>query len=239
MIYSSCKKNLKSTSRKKNVKLVSVEFLDRAITFNWIIIFERKNIERANNRFRENRARNIWQMSRFEKQKLQAPHSYFSQLKWYRRVILNFTTHRHTFCLTSATNVSSYEFSSGAHRPLAGKGILRSAFLNRARASDFTSADMKYFKRYQCIKQFPRFFSRIFLLYNSASARDEQTFTAHSVSERGLRDMKFVTLLREYIHKFLFIIYIPILKKKESSANFDDLHQHSRMELNGVIENFG
>ncbi|KYN13338.1 hypothetical protein ALC57_14351 [Trachymyrmex cornetzi] len=61
--------------------LSEAALIPSAITFNWIIIFERKNIERANNRFRKNCARNIWQMSRFEKQKLQASHSYFSQLK--------------------------------------------------------------------------------------------------------------------------------------------------------------
>lgn len=125
--------------RKKDLKLVSVEFFDRAITFNWVIIFERKNIERANNRFRKNRARNIWQVSRFEKQKLQAPHSYFFAVKMIHASYTQFhNASPHFLPYISNEREFLWIFKRRSHhRPLAGKGILRSAFLNRARASGF------------------------------------------------------------------------------------------------------
>lgn len=133
-------------------------------------------------------------MSRFEKQKL-VLHSYFLQLKWYTRVILNFTTYRHTFCLTSATWVRSYEFSSGART---ARRLRNSPFCflkSRPRIELYMA---KYFEQYQCINS--RGFLASFPALQSCVCSRPTNF--HDLLRFGtwLRscDMKFV--LKHYRH---------------------------------------
>jgi hypothetical protein len=128
-------------------------FLDQAITFNWVIIFERENIKRANNRFRgESREEHLADVPLRETEATSA-----SQLFLAVKMIHASYTQFHNVSphflpyISNVREPASMNFQAPLS-PLVGKRYSPFCFLKSRPHIGFYIADAKYSKRYRCVK---------------------------------------------------------------------------------------